>query len=123
MDKYDFNYKIKGDIGGRIVSKKLNIQFSYKNNTETQKELDFFELNNYIYNQAKGLDYDCLVMSVPMDSFYLVDYDEKDYTIKRGFLTTVTKNRMKRRGEHCLSCKKRCKPLFINGLDRLLSIK
>lgn len=123
MDTYTFRNQIKGNMGGQVAEKKLNIQFSYKNVAETQKELDFFELNNYIYNQVNGIDHDCLVMSVPFNGFYLVDYDEKDYTIRRGFITAVTKNRMKRRGEHCLSCKNRCKPTFINGLDRFRSIK
>jgi hypothetical protein len=123
MDPYVYEHKIKGDIGGRVPTKQLNIQFSYKNARETQKELDFFELNNYIYNQVHSLDHDCLVMSVPTDSYYLVSYDEKDYTIRRGFVAAITKNRMKRRGEHCLNCQKRCKPTFINGLTRLSSVK
>lgn len=123
MDTYQYKSKIKGDIGGRITNKRLNIQFSYKNMTETQKELDFFELNNYIYNEVNNLKHDCLVMSVPENCFFLVNYDEKDYTIRRGFLTAITKHRMKRRGEHCISCQGRCKPTLINGLDRLSSTK
>lgn len=122
MDSYIYKSKIKGDIGGRIAGKSLNIQFSYKNAMETQKELDFFELNNYIYNQVNNLENDCLVMSVPMDSFFLIKYKESDYTIRRGFLTAITKNRMRRRGEHCISCQKKCKPTFINGLDRLVGL-
>lgn len=123
MDNYEYKYKIKGFIGARIPNKRMNIQFSYKNMTITQKELDFFEINNYIYNKVNDIEYDCLVMSVPENCFFLVEYKERDYTMKRGFLTAMTKNHIKRRGEHCFNCKRRCKPILINGLDRLKGIK
>lgn len=122
-DRYEYRSRIKGSIGCRVDEKELNIQFSYKNASETHKDLDFFGINNYIYNQAKGIKNDCLVMSVNEGCFYLIKYDQKDYTMKRGLLAVITKNGLKRRGEHCLNCQNRCKPLFINGLDRLRSLK
>jgi hypothetical protein len=86
---------------------------------ETQKRLDFFELNNYIYNTTKKKSNDLLVVCVPENNFFLIKYEKDNYTIKRGFITSVSKFKFKRSGEHCLSCKNTCKPLIINGLDRL----
>lgn len=117
MDNYLYKYKVKGHIGGRIKDK--NIHFSYKNAKDTEKDLAYYTLNNYLYNQVKEIDNDCLVMSVGTGSFFLVEYNIDDYTIKKGFLKTIISNESKVRGEHCITCKNTCCPMFINGIDRL----
>jgi hypothetical protein len=122
LDKYNYKNKIKGEIGARLDQKNLNLYFSFKNANETQKDLDFFQFNNYIYNQINDISNDCLVMSVPTDSFYLIKYKKDDYTMRRGFITSIINNRIKKSGGHCLSCKNKCKPTFFNGLKRLVNI-
>ena len=117
MHRYTYRYKIKGYIGCRIPG--YNVHFFYKNLKETEKDLDFACINSYIYNQVHNLSNACMVMCVPANVFYLMDYDEKDYTMGRGFLTQTKRNKLKRRGDHCVRCKHNCKPLYINGLDRL----
>ena len=117
MDKYSYKHKIKGYMG--CVFNNYNVHFTYKNVSETDKDLDFASLNSYIYNQVHGLSNACLVMSVPTNTFFLLDYDEKDYTMGRGFLVQTKKTKLKRRGTHCFRCKNSCKPLYLNGIDRL----
>lgn len=120
MENYNWKWKIKGYIGGIIHGKRdLNLQFVYKNVSETHKTIDMSSLNNYIYNEATGKSNDALVMSVPMNGFFLVPYNERDYTIQRGFATFVKGNKLRRPGEHCKHCKEDCKPTFINGLERI----
>lgn len=117
LEKYNYKYKIKGHIGCRIPG--YNVQFFFENMEESKKELDFACLNNYIYNQVYGLSNDCLVMSVPTNGFYIVDYKELDYTMGRGFFVQTKNNSIKRRGDHCKRCRNSCKALYLNGLDRL----
>lgn len=122
LSSYCYKTKIKGYIDGQIKRGTVNVSFSYKNAANTHKDLDFFGLNNYIYNQVHELDNDCIVMSIPTNSFYLIEYDYRDYTIKRGFLTSILQSRSRARGEHCKECQKVCKSEFINGLERLEGI-
>lgn len=117
MDKYNYKHKIKGTIGCLI--KNYNVHFSYKNAQETDKDLDFATINSYIYNQVHGLSNACLVMSVPTNTFFLLNYEEKDYTMGRGFLVQTRKTKLKRRGTHCFRCKHSCKSMYLNGLDRV----
>jgi hypothetical protein len=114
-----FYQQIKGSIDAEITKKNLSICFSFKNAFDTEKELDFYSLNNYIYNKVHKTTNDCLVMSVPTDSYFLVKYGETDYTMRRGFITSNIKNKSRRQGPYCITCQNDCKPLFINGLDRL----
>lgn len=122
MDKYYYNWKIKGNIHGIIQqsNKTYNLSFSFEDRKLTEKDVDFYCLNNYIYNKAKNTKNNLLVMCVPNDTFYLVPYEDKDYTIQRGFLTFSKGNRLRKRGEHCTNCVHTCKPRFYNGLDRLI---
>jgi hypothetical protein len=123
LDNYVFKWKIKGSISGILhAAKDYNLQLSYENASLVQKDLDFFSINSYIYNVTHGLKNDTLVMSVPTNTFFLVPYEERDYTIKRGFLTITKGNRLRLRGEHCLQCECKCNPHWINGLDRLTAI-
>jgi len=117
MDRYSYKHTIKGTIGCRIPG--YNVHFFYKNLGEVEKDLDFAILNNYIYNQVNDLSNACMVMSVPTNMFYLLNYEEKDYTMGRGFFTQTKRTKIKRGGNHCIRCKHNCKPLYINGLDRL----
>lgn len=123
LDEYIFNNKIYGSILGVIEKNNLTIQFSFKNALDTQKDIDFYTLNNYIYNCVNKSNYDTLVMSVPTDSYFLVKFDETDYTIKRGYLKSVINSKMRRPGDYCLHCSNQCKPTFINKLDRLENLK
>lgn len=122
MDKYNFKWRIKGFIHARIKvkNKEYNLGLSFTDRKLTEEDLDYFCLNNCLYNKSKGLSNDLLVMSVPQDLFYLVPYDSKDYTIKRGFAAVSKRISLKRRGNHCENCINSCKPLFHNGLSRLL---
>jgi len=120
MNSYSYKYKIKGRIGCQIHKRiDYNVQFFFKDLKEMEKDLDFACINNYIYNQAMGLSNACIIMNVPTNIFYLLNYEEKDYTMGRGFFTQIKRHKLKRRGEHCTRCKYSCKPLYINGLDRL----
>lgn len=123
MEEYNWRWKIKGHISGILHSKKdFNLYFSYKNVSFTKKSIDIASLNNYIYNEATGKSNDALIMSVPYNGFYLVPYNRSDYTIQRGFATFTKGNKLRRRGEHCKECKNNCKPLYLNGIERLGSI-
>lgn len=123
LDNYAYKWKIKGQISGILhATKDYNLQLSYENASLVQKDLDFFSVNNYIYNITHGLKNDTLVMSVPTNTFFLVPYEERDYTIKRGFLTITKGNQLRLRGEHCLRCERKCNPMWINGLDRLTAL-
>lgn len=117
LDKYKYRHKIKGKIGCRI--KNYNVQFFFENIEECKKELDFACLNNYIYNQVNNLTNSSLIMSVPTDGFFIVRYNEPDYTIGRGFFGQTKKNKSRRRGDHCKRCIHKCNALFLNGLDRM----
>jgi len=120
LDRYYYKWKIRGHIAGILHgTKDYNLSLSYENASLTQKDLDFATFNNYIYNISHKLANDCLVMSVPTNTFFLVPYDERDYTIKRGFLILTKWNKLRVRGEHCLRCQRQCNPIWINGLDRL----
>lgn len=121
MSHYCFKWKIKGFIHGTVVheSTTYNLSLSFEDRNLTEKKVDFFCLNNYLYNKANGTKNSLLIMGVPQDVFYVVPYNDKDYTIKRGFLTFSKGNKLRRRGEHCSNCKHDCKPRFYNGLDRL----
>lgn len=114
--------KVRCFIGGKIDNKNINVHFCFKSMQEMNKELDFYLLNNYIYNLVKGVKRDCLIFNAQEDKHILVRYGEVDYTMKRGFLKTIITSKIRKQGEHCVTCKQTCKPMFINGLDRLTSI-
>lgn len=118
-DTYNYKFKIKGIMDAVILKKKWNVSFCFRNYDDTNKILDFYSLNNYIYNQVNNISNDCLVVSVPDEVFYLIKYDSKDYTIKRGYLTSMNINKIKNRGYYCKFCKNNCKPTIIKGLNRL----
>ena len=123
QDNYIFNNKIYGHIDGIIEKDNTTIQFSFKNALETQKDLDFYVLNNYIYNSVKKTNYDTIIMSAPTDSYFKVKFDKTDYTIKRGYLQSIIDSKMRRKGDYCLQCSNQCKPTYINKLDRLEVLK
>lgn len=122
MEPYNFRWKIKGYIHGVAVPRatnSYNLWLSFKNANLTQKDLDMAEINSYIYNQATGQQNPCMVMSVPTDAFFLMPYNERDYTIQRGFANLAKTTKLKRHGEHCMTCQHHCNPLFYKGLERL----
>jgi len=120
-DKYMYKYKIKGSTSAVIKAsgKNINLQFSYKNAIDTQKMLDFFDLNNYFYNESKQLKNDLIVMSVPTNVFFSIKYEASNYTMKRGFLTVIKNSKLKKCGDYCITCINNCKPTLINGFKRM----
>lgn len=121
MNHYCYKWKIKGTIHGTIDKgqKTYNVSMSFENRQFTEKSIDFYALNNYLYNECNRTKNDLIVMCVPEDSFYIIPYEDKDYTIQRGFLTYSRGNKLRFRGEHCNRCANSCKPKYYNGLDRL----
>lgn len=122
MDTVTYKDKVKCYIGGTIKDKPINVHFCFRPIKEMEKELDFYLLNNYIYNICRGVKNDCLIFNAQDDMYNLVRYEESYYTTKRGFLKSIITNRIRKQGEHCITCKNSCKPIFINGLSRLVSI-
>lgn len=123
QDKVIYKDKIKCSIGGRLENKTINVHFCFRSIQEMQKDLDFHVLNNYIYNMIKNIHNDCLIFNVQDDQYLLIRYGETNYTItKRGFLKSIITSKIRKQGQHCSTCKESCKPTFINGLDRLVSI-
>lgn len=122
QDSVIYKDKIKCSIGGILQDKSINVHFCFRSTQEMQKELDFYLLNNYIYNLVRGIKNDCLVFNVQDDRYLLIRYDKTGYTTKRGFLKSIISSKIRKQGEHCSTCKESCKPMFINGLDRLVSI-
>lgn len=122
MDSYEYKYMIKGFIHGMIESKSLNLYLSFTNLIETEKLLDIASFNSYIYNAVHGTSNSCLVMSVPLNTFYVLPYTNNDYPIGHGYIRRNLTNKLRRRGTHCRTCKNDCKPLLVNGLDRLTAL-
>lgn len=122
LDNYTYKNKIKGTIDARLDDRRLNLQLSYFNTQETEKNLDFYQINNYIYNQVVDKKHDCLVMSVTSDSYFLIKYNEIDFSFGRGFITTVMNNKMRRRGPHCSFCCEKCEHSLYKGIEKLRSI-
>ena len=114
-----YKHKLRSIIGGLIKNSGKIIYFSFYNAKETEKRLDIFLLNCYIYNLVGNTKYDYIVMSAPDNIFYTVTFDDGDYTIKNGLRTITSRVKFRNRGEHCLYCVNQCKPNLINGLDRL----
>jgi hypothetical protein len=119
MDHYIHKWKIKGYIHATVLYKKTtyNLSLSYK--TSFEDDIEFFGINNFLYNKTKGVNHDLIVMDVPQDLFYVIPYNAEDYTIQRGFLTFNKGNKLRLRGKYCSSCANKCKSSFYNGLDRL----
>jgi hypothetical protein len=122
-DEVVYKDKIRCYINGKIKDKNINVYFCFRKLQEMQKDLDFYLVNNYIYNQIKGLKNDCLIFNVQSDVYYLIKAKDADYTtlMRKGFIKSIISSRIKRQGEHCLLCKEQCKPMLINKLDRLVS--
>lgn len=123
-DKVVYKDKIKCFIHGTIENKNINVYFNFRTLEEMQKDLDFYVLNNYIYNQIRDIENDCLVFNVQSDVYYLIKSKDVDYTtlIRKGFAKSIISSRIRRQGDHCKTCKGQCKPKLINKLDRLASI-
>jgi len=99
----------------------FTLQISAYNWAVTEEKLDFYCLNNYIYNRSSELRYPGLVLSLPEETYFdISSCNTEDYTTIRGLTTTILKNRTRIQGKHCQNCKNQCKPKVINGLDRLL---
>jgi len=121
QDQFNYKFRIKGMIDGitHINNQYYNLHFSYKNLLETQKVLDFYQINNYIYNICNNKDNNCLIMCVPSNYYLIIKYNPEDYTMKRGFISSIENNKTRKRGNYCISCKNMCEPLLVNSLNRL----
>lgn len=119
MHNYCYKWKVKGHIHGLVEfhDKTYILALSFEDLKITQKDIDFFCINSYLYNATNHTNYDLLVMNVPQEQFWIVPFKDKDYTIQRGFVSCSTK--IRKRGEHCTVCANDCKPQYINGLERL----
>lgn len=115
-----FQYKslVKGKIDTTIPLKEINICFSYENALITQNYLAFYEINNYIYNISTKNSKDCLVISLPSKTSWLIKYNPADYTMNRGYFTINSKSKLRKSGEYCITCRKSCKPFYI-PIDKL----
>jgi hypothetical protein len=122
MDVAIYKHKIKAEVGGICQDKKLNIFFSFKNSLDTSKTLDIHCLSNYICNIVNQTNNNCLIMSVPTDSYFKINYEERDYTMQRGYISSIVKRKQRKPGDYCTTCKNTCKPLFLNGLERVTSL-
>jgi hypothetical protein len=122
LESFSYKDSLTGYIDG--INNNDIINFSFLNCNLLQKNIDFYILNNYIYNIVNKKEYNSIIMSVPNNAFFLVNFDKTDYTItRRGFIKSVINSRMRRAGDHCLTCSEQCKPTFINTLNRLEKIK
>ena len=122
LDTVNYKDKLKCNVGAVMNNKNINIHFCFRPIQDMQKDLDFYLLNNYIYNMIRDFKNDCLVFNAQSNLYSLIKYEDSDYTIKRGFLKSIITSKIRKQGEHCSNCKETCKAMFINGLDRLTSI-
>jgi hypothetical protein len=103
-----------------INGKRHRLQLSGYNSEVTEEKLDFYCINNYIYNRAQEEEMPGLVMSLPDNVFFdISESNFENYTSVHGMITTILKNRSKVQGRHCRNCENSCKPMYIKGLDRL----
>lgn len=122
VSKYCYKFKIKGFIHGVISynNTNYNLSLSFSDLELLNDNLKFYAINNMFYNKANGINNSLLVMSVPHNVFYMIPYKSEDYTIHRGFATLSKNSKLRLRGKHCKLCSiNNCKPLFLNGLQRL----
>lgn len=121
MKPYIYKWKIKGFMHLVAVGNNstVNVSLSFKDLKETEKDLEFYCINNHLYNVSNKTKRDLLVIDIQQDMYYYIRYEDKDYTIKRGFSTFSRGNKIRKQGEHCINCVHSCKPQFYNGLERL----
>jgi hypothetical protein len=104
-----------------IKGKTYTLQVSCYNWLITEGRLDFYVLNNYIYNRASGTDYPGLVLSLPDETFFdITDSNTETYTNIRGLATRLLRTRSRVQGQWCHTCENSCKPKYIKGLERLM---
>lgn len=119
---YVFKNKINGNVAGRVTinNKIYNVDFSFRNITDTFYHLYYYKLNFFLYNKTHNTEYDGIVYIVESNTTYLLKYNTNDYTMYRGFLDYNIKNRTIRPGHQCLYCSvKNCKPRLLNDLNRI----
>lgn len=115
LEKYNYKWKVHGEIDGILHSKKeFNLHLEFMNET-----VDFPSLNSYIYNQSKGKSNDLLIFQARSGTFIKVPYSPEDYTIGDGFFKLPRRHKLRIRGSHCFGCLNRCKAQFIRDLRTL----
>ena len=76
--------------------------------------------NTVAIGGVNGLSNDMLVFVIPTNNYYLIKYNDSDYTIEHGFLSQNINKKAHRPGHQCLTCLvKHCKPRLISNLERL----
>jgi len=115
-DSYLFRGRINGRVGCIIKNEKSSyvVDFSYSNTQDTYNNIGYYKLNLYLYNITHDLTHDGMVYIPESNSYYMIKFNPSDYTIRRGFLQTIIKNRAYNPGYQCLTCEvKDCKPRLI----------
>lgn len=122
LDEFVWRNKITGNIGCRIVNKnkEINVDFSTLNSQDLYYNIYYHKFNNWIYNKINNLCNDMIVYMVRTGQFYVLKYNENDYTIKHGFLNQNIYRRTHRPGHQCITCKiKNCKPRLTYDFERI----
>lgn len=121
VDSYNYRWKLRGTIDGivELNGKQYHLVITLYNSQDTEKILDRAKFNSYIYNQVNGTSNDCIVFSAQSNTFYVLYYSQDDFSMNRGFLSSLTKNKQRVPGPMCRFCKNKCKPVFIKGLYQL----
>ena len=83
FDLVSLNLAIKNFI---LLSLEYNVDFSMNNVTDTFYNLHYNRFNNWLYNQVTGCSNDMLVYLIQNDKYYLLPYNDDDYTVPHGFL-------------------------------------
>lgn len=115
-DSYLYRGRITGTIGCIITNENKNytVDFSYCDVKDTYNNIAYHKFNIWAYNMSHSIKNDGMVYVPESNSHYIIKFKASDYTIKRGFLQAVIKNRSYNPGYHCLTCSiKNCKPRLI----------
>lgn len=121
LDKYIYRHRINGYIGCRIQrEQEFNVDFSMRYTHDAFYELYYNRFNNWLYNTVNGTSNDMIVFVIPSNKYYILRYNEDDYTILHGFLRKNMNQKVHRPGHQCITCKvKHCMPRLVNNIERL----
>ena len=115
-DNYLFRGRIKGYIGCVIKNEGNTylVDFSYGSQQDAYSDIGFHKFNMYLYNTTHKSSYSGMVYIPDSNSHYLIKFNKADYTIKRGFIQTIIKNRAYNPGYQCFTCSvKNCAPRLV----------
>jgi hypothetical protein len=120
LDTYVYS-QITGIIGGTVtIDKEYIVDFSFYDSIDTYYRLYYNRFNAFLYNKVKNTKKDLLIFLIRENNFYLIKYNELDYTIRKGFIGCSRKRKAHVPSLMCMTCKiKNCKPRFLT-LERLI---